>query len=221
MCSPFLRTCVSDSDGRTPDLLPFWKSDTTFHHSDEDLKDITKFRSTYPEFIGLENTAPKVRTEKIKAKVDALYNPQNITPGIQVRRASADGPATNGPDDAPAETRIDWFVRVRVKKFQLNGSFQIPIFLGPTPDDNVEWFESPHIAGTFSQFANSAPGQCGNCRESINVVTEGFIGLNHALVEKGYNGKSEAEIEEFIRDQISWRVEKVSLPILSLDRKRG
>lgn len=221
---------ISESDGEKT-LNPFWKTNDAFHRSvDEPVRNFVEFGATYPEFVGLENSSPDEKKQIIQGKVDALYNPQNVSPGINVLPAPVDDDARVAPPDvastapadvarvapanvagaAPADTsRIVWFVRIRVKKFQLNKTFKILVFLGPVPDDPTKWISSPNLVGSHSVFVNSAPKSCANCTDNLNVINEGFIDLNAALKQRGYENKSDAEIEGFIRDQIHWRIRKV------------
>ena len=273
------------------DLTPFWKSNNAFHRSTDDpVRTFTKFRATYPEFVGIDNASVAERKASIQAKVDALYDANNRRRGIAVTSADtfsvaaaetrqaplafvaaavpttraahppaaaiapsvptphhAESPkapahashahahptAPNVPTPhhaespkAPAHTshghahpaapsaltalqRLDWFIRVRVKKFQLKQSFSILFFLGQVPDDVAQWRSSPNLVGNHSEFVNSDAKSCANCQENINGITEGFIDLDTSLERKGYGHKSEKEIEKFIHDEIHWRIQKV------------
>jgi hypothetical protein len=112
--------------------------------------------------------------------------------------------------------RLDWFIRIRVKKFQLKQSFSILIFLGPVPDKVEQWRSSPNLVGNHSEFVNSNPESCPSCLENANAITEGFIDLDSSLERLGYGRKTEEQIEKFIHDQISWRIQKVKLLSSSL-----
>jgi len=264
----------NDSDRRTLDLTPFWKSGNAFHRStDTPVRDFIKFQATYPEFVGLENLSVAERKARIQAKVDALYDPQNRRRGIPVRtsaglpvaaivgaqagsvsggavRASggappvrsggagapgggvagglpqavfkaaalsvqaplpeAPAPTDDDPEGLTALQRLDWFIRIRVKKFQLAQSFTILIFLGPVPEDAADYRTSDSFIGSHSEFVNSDPEHCANCKDSANLITEGFIDLDDSLERLGQGEKTEEEIEKYIHDQIHWRIQKVS-----------
>lgn len=272
--SLFLQMRANDSDRLSPDLTPFWKSDTAFHRStDTPVKDFIKFQSTYPEFVGLENLSVAERTARIQAKVDALYDPTNRRRGIAVApvgsraplaavagaaAGSAAGGAIRASPGAPpvraagagapggivshapqaafsaaalsvqatppvaapphgdtastltALQRLDWFIRIRVKKFQLGQSFTILFFLGAVPEDVAQWRTSPHLIGSHSEFVNSDPEHCANCKENIDAITEGFIDLDDSLERLGLGHKTEEEIEKYIHDEIHWRIQRVS-----------
>jgi tyrosinase len=262
---------ANDSDTRTLDLIPFWKSGNEFHRStDTPVRDFTKFQSTYPEFVGLENLSAADRKARIQSKVDALYDPTNRRRGIATKPHSgtyaiagkligsgsggpvliasgqrpvhasggqgggvtrgarqaafavetavqsvqeiSDGPppTDDNPEALSALQRLDWFIRVRVKKFQLKQSFTILFFLGPVPEDVAEWRTSEYLVGSHGEFVNSNPESCANCKENGDAITEGFIGLDDRLEEMGHGKKTEEQIENYITENIHWRVQKVS-----------
>jgi tyrosinase len=265
-----LRIGARNPNRRTPDLTPFWKSGSAFHRSTDDpVKNFIKFRSTYPEFVGLDGLPPDQLKAKIQEKVDALYDPNSrrlgipvgpasalaaagaagaaavarvaqapqavlqaaapvtlaafATPPAQATAAQAHPPAAQAhpPAPAPAHThgatahltalqRLDWFARIRVKKYQFKQSFTVFIFLGPVPNHVAQWRSSPNLAGSHSEFVNSDPEHCANCMENADIITEGFIALDDDLERKGFTNQSEAEIEKYISDNIHWRIQLVS-----------
>jgi len=105
--------------------------------------------------------------------------------------------------------RLDWFARIRVKKYQFKQSFTVFIFLGPVPNHVAQWRSSPNLAGSHSEFVNSDPEHCANCMENADIITEGFIALDDDLERKGFTNQSEAEIEKYISDNIHWRIQLI------------
>jgi tyrosinase len=122
---------------------------------------------------------------------------------------------TSAPQTLTALQRLDWFIRIRFKKFQLKQSYSILFFLGPVPEHVEQWRSSPYLVGCHCGFVNSQPQQCDNCQENIDVITEGFIYLDDSLEQLGYGQKTEEQIEKFIRDELRWRIQKVKLPSFS------
>jgi tyrosinase len=221
---------------RTLDLLPFWKNDTEFHRSSMDtVRDITQFGATYPEFVGLENASDEDKRASIRAtKVNKLYDPSNkrrdnnIKPPTAFLSAdvlaatkgdtttkdgleAANGINTSSKAQPTALEGLDWFVRIRVMKFefQLQQSFTVFIFLGQVSDEVSEWRSSPNLVGSYGEFVNSTPNQCPNCRANSNLITEGFFQLDDVLERLKYGRKNEKEIDDFIREEINWKVQKV------------
>ena len=129
---------------------------------------------------------------------------------VQAPHPAAPSPHGNTPGTLTALQRLDWFIRVRVKKFQLGQSFTILFFLGSVPDDVAQWRTSPHLIGSHSEFVNSDPEHCANCKENINIITEGFIDLDDSLERLGHGNDTEEAIEKYIQDEIHWRIQKVS-----------
>lgn len=237
---------ISDTDAQRK-LIPFWKTQSDFHlsTSDSPVRKFVEFRATYPEFVGLENATEDERKQAIQRKVNELYNPQGLRPGLgvfpshegSIQPASNVAPSHNAnvvsglavvsPPQAQVaqppsqgESRYEWFVNIRAKKHQLKGSYEVAIFLGDAPEDPEQWVSSPSFAGSHGVFANSSPESCGNCRENADLITEGFITLNWALRQNGYEHKSEAEVEEYIHDNIDWRISKADgtvVPVKELE----
>ena len=114
------------------------------------------------------------------------------------------------PEALTALQRLDWFIRIRVKKFQLGQSFTVLFFLGSVPEHVDQWRLSPHLIGSYSEFVNSDPEHCANCRDSASIITEGFIDLDDSLERLGFAHKSEQEIETHLQHELHWRIQKVS-----------
>ena len=132
------------------------------------------------------------------------------TVSVQAAPPVAPSPHGNAPSTLTALQRLDWFIRIRVKKFQLKQSFTILFFLGTVPDDVAQWRPSPHLIGSHSEFVNSDPEHCANCKDNANIITEGFIDLDDSLERLGLGNSTEEEIEKYIKDEIHWRIQLVS-----------
>ncbi len=106
----------------------------------------------------------------------------------------------------------DWTARIRVKKYALAGSFSVLIFLGEVPENPRSWRSSPSFVGAHHAFVNSAADQCENCRNQADLVIEGFVHLNTAIAQRSGLGSFEpAVVEPYLKRELSWRVQKVSL----------
>ena len=130
---------------------------------------------------------------------------------VQAAPPVAPSPHGDTPSTLTALQRLDWFIRVRVKKFQLKQSFTILFFLGPVPDKVEDWRPSQYLIGSHSEFVNSDPEHCTNCKDNINIITEGFIDLDDSLERLGQGQVvEEKEIEDYIEKNIHWRIQLVS-----------
>ncbi|KAM5539434.1 hypothetical protein V8D89_006886 [Ganoderma adspersum] len=94
-----------------------------------------------------------------------------------------------------------WSTRVRAKESDLDRSFEVLIFVGSVPKDPREWVGAPSYAGSFSAFTNgSAP----------DVVTEGYVHLNHALAKNdGVGTLDPHNVRPYLKDKLDWRVQLV------------
>ncbi len=117
------------------------------------------------------------------------------------------------PASTPAiNSFYDWTARIRVKKYALAGSFSVLIFLGEVPENPRSWRSSPSFVGAHHAFVNSAADQCENCRNQADLVIEGFVHLNTAIAQRSGLGSFEpAVVEPYLKRELSWRVQKVSL----------
>ena len=128
------------------------------------------------------------------------------------------------PKSLPADrnwTQIyDWAIRVRVKKYELGGSFDILFFLSA---DSVVTFErsSPAYVGSYSAFVNSETETCGNCQNQADegLMIQGFVPLNTKIDELlGLRASTFAPrvIQPYLSEMLKWKVEKVSVPVMQL-----
>jgi tyrosinase len=112
---------------------------------------------------------------------------------------------------APPDRGIwDWTVRVEVKKYELGTSFSVLIFLGQVPENPREWRISPNYVGGHHAFVNSGASSCANCSNQQDLVVEGFVHLNHAIVQHSGLGSLEpAVVEPYLTHNLHWKVQKV------------
>ena len=104
----------------------------------------------------------------------------------------------------------DWTARVEFKKYELGTSFSVFIFLNQVPGNSREWRVSPYLVGGHHAFVNSTPSKCANCRNQRNIVVEGFVHLNHAIVQRsGLESLEPNVVEPYLTDNLYWRVQKV------------
>ncbi|KAG8930243.1 hypothetical protein FRC01_003111 [Tulasnella sp. 417] len=101
---------------------------------------------------------------------------------------------------------IDWTIRIRVNKFELNGSFSVLIFLGDIPDDPAEWMSSPSYVGAHRAFSGGYGSP-----DDPDAITEGFVHLNSAIAEKsGLSSFDPKEVVPYLKRQLGWRIQKAS-----------
>lgn len=122
------------------------------------------------------------------------------------------------PVSTPAlNSFYDWTARIRVKKYALQGSFSVLIFLGEVPENPRSWRSSPSFVGAHHAFVNSAAEQCENCRNQADLVIEGFVHLNTAIAQRSGLGSFEpAVVEPYLKRELSWRIQKVNRTAVDL-----
>ena len=104
----------------------------------------------------------------------------------------------------------DWTARVEFKKYELGISFSVLIFLGQVSENPREWRISPNYVGGHHAFVNSAANSCANCRNQQELVVEGFVHLNHAIVKHSGLGSLEPNVVgPYLTHNLHWRVQKV------------
>lgn len=103
----------------------------------------------------------------------------------------------------------DWTCRIEFKKHELSASFSVLIFLGGVPEEPQQWRRSPNYVGGHYAFVNSNAEECENCRSQGDVVVEGFVHLNSAIIKKNGPDLSPRVVEHYLKHHLKWRVQKV------------
>ncbi|KAF9560844.1 tyrosinase [Agrocybe pediades] len=109
----------------------------------------------------------------------------------------------------PNQGMHDWAARIHFKKYELGTSFSVLIFLGAVPENTDDWLVSPNFVGAHHAFVNSNAGACENCRNQSNVVGEGFVHLNRAIVRlSGLQSLDPDAVVPYLTKELNWRVLK-------------
>jgi tyrosinase len=132
------------------------------------------------------------------------HHPQrhmNIHPHPTVVEQQSSAPPNHG--------MWDWTARIEFKKYELGTSFSVLIFLGQIPENPREWRISPNYVGGHHAFVNSAASSCANCSNQQDLVIEGFVHLNHAIVQHSGLGSLEPNvIKPYLTQNLHWKVQK-------------
>ena len=105
---------------------------------------------------------------------------------------------------------FDWTARIQFKKYELDDSFAVLLFLGEVPNDPHDWLVSPNYVGSHYAFVNTSASQCANCVSQADVVVEGFVHLNQAIVKhSGFNSLDASIVEPYLKKNLHWKVFKV------------
>ncbi|KDR79498.1 hypothetical protein GALMADRAFT_208846 [Galerina marginata CBS 339.88] len=148
-----------------------------------------------------EAPAPAVAAEKADAEKQAAFS---ITSAPHAHGTS------HGHLVPPNQGLYDWTARIEFKKYELGTSFSVLVFLGAVPEDPEQWAVSPNFVGALHAFVNSKAGHCANCRNQVQLVQEGFVHLNQAIVKhSGLNSLNPDVVEPYLTKELHWRVQKV------------
>ncbi|KAK2609426.1 hypothetical protein N8I77_002923 [Diaporthe amygdali] len=106
-----------------------------------------------------------------------------------------------------------WQVFLRVKNFALTGTWGIHIFLGELPASTADWLLSDNRAGTVTMLSNRSRQNCANCvsQAESGILVTGSVPLNEELEERGLDVGDIAAVVAYLKENLSWRVVKVSL----------
>ena len=120
--------------------------------------------------------------------------------------------------DLNAIHRREWLVNVQIENFAVDGSFFIHFFLGDFAPTPAWWTQDPNLVGTHSVFS-PAVGKtgCENCikDKANNAVVSGGVSLTSKLLEKKFPDLEPATITPYLKDNLHWRVQKVSCQLTS------
>ncbi|KAJ7837986.1 hypothetical protein B0H14DRAFT_2790221 [Mycena olivaceomarginata] len=106
------------------------------------------------------------------------------------------------PHGAEKDNLWEWTARVRVKKYEVGGSFLVELFLGSVPTDPRQWRTSPNFVGAHYVFTNSVPGRG-------DAEVEGFVDLNDGIAEhSGLDSLDPNAVVPYLTHNLDWRVQR-------------
>ncbi|KAK1227951.1 hypothetical protein PQX77_008996 [Marasmius sp. AFHP31] len=206
------------------DLTPFWNAQPSYWTSAK-IMDTASLGYTYPDFNEPLPGEPSGPLPTIIAEnINRLY--AGATFKLLSRTAAA------GSQDSAAKSRVwEWTARIHTKKYEVGGSFIIPLFVGSVPENPEEWLTSENFVGAHYAFVNrqapvlfavilrvtflleySTPENCGNCRTRLDNLIEGFVHLNDSLLNRsGLESLEASDVEPYLKKNLHWRAIKVSI----------
>jgi tyrosinase len=167
----------------------------------------------------LHNPAPPQQQHPSSTQVEVTNHPQKHMDIHNHPQGHVDAthPTVVGQSSAPLDTGIwDWTARAEFQKYELGTGFSVLFFLGPVPDNSEEWRISPNFVGSIHAFVNSAAESCANCQNQQleALIIEGFVHLNHGIVEHSGLGSFEPDVvAPYLTQNLHWKVQKVILYI--------
>jgi len=110
----------------------------------------------------------------------------------------------------------EWIANLRVKKYALNSSFFIHVFLGDFNPDPFQWSFEPNLVGTHCIFVNDPhTTHCKKCKQdhANDPQVTGAIPLTTALLAAIHAGSltslEPADVEPYLKTNLHWRVTRV------------
>jgi tyrosinase len=212
----FTIPALAPVDTNTP-LTPFYNKETTFWPSAATVS-TAQLGYTYPEFNGLDMGNKEAVRVAIANKVNQLYGLSVFAGAPSATDSLARGPSAPAPELIPPNRGLyEWTARVECKQFEIPISYLVAIFLGEIPDDPKEWQVSPNYIGSHYAFVNSAAKECENCRNKTDVIIEGYVHLNRAIVKSsGLKSLEPKAVLPYLSENLHWRVLKVDGQIAEL-----
>ena len=161
------------------------------------------------------NTRSLAATKKVPLAAAPQQHPSltQVTDNSQRHMSIHHHPTVVEQSSAPPDLQVgmwDWTVRVEFKKYELGTSFSVLIFIGQVPENPQELRVCPNYVGGHHAFVNSAASSCANCNNQQDLVVEGFVHLNHAIVQRSGLGSLEPNVvEPYLTHNLHWKVQKV------------
>jgi tyrosinase len=122
-------------------------------------------------------------------------------------------PSAYAPPQVPIpapKPLYDWTCRVHFKKYELGASCAVLIFLGDVPEEPSKWRTCPNYVGAHYGFVNSKAEKCDNCRSQADLVVEGFVHLDSAIISKHGPDLSPEHVKPYLKHHLKWRVQKAN-----------
>lgn len=174
-------------------LRPFWRNDAVGYWDSNAVRSTASFGYTYTGMNDWSRTPNQQKTDAA-AIVNVLYGPPT---SFRSKR--------NNADVAP---RRQWFATVSCKKFALDTTFTILLFLDEPPADTKDWYTASNLAGMMPVFV--PPQVPGTKRPSPSELrTNSEYLLDNALDAAGMHDRSAEVLEPYLHEKLTWRVLKV------------
>ncbi|KAI9835969.1 MAG: hypothetical protein M1837_003559 [Sclerophora amabilis] len=110
----------------------------------------------------------------------------------------------------------EYIANIRVKKYALEGSFFVHIFLGDFDPEPFSWSFEPKLVGTHCIFVNDInETNCGRCKkdQDRDLHITGIIPLTTALLDDVDAGRLESlepeDVAAYLKTNLHWRVTKL------------
>ncbi len=128
------------------------------------------------------------------AAVNVLYSPWSF---LGKRNATAELP-----------TSRQWFVTVSCKKFALDKSYNVLVYLGEPPANSADWLTASNLAAVMPVFVPPKMPGVAPPRLSDLTTNNEFV-LDAALDKAGVTERDAAVLEPYLNKKLTYRVLQV------------
>jgi tyrosinase len=111
----------------------------------------------------------------------------------------------------------EWFANIRVKKYALNESFFVHVFIGDFDPEPFSWSFEPKLVGTHCVFVNNPDTtECQKCKDDNEkqIQVTASIPLTTALIDCVKDGDLKSletgDVEPFLGKNLHWRVTRLN-----------
>ena len=173
-------------------LRPFWRSNSQGYWDSNSVRSTAAFGYTYPELNDWSRNSVQQRSDAAAA-ANVLYGPFSFS----MKR-----------DNTDLTPRQQWFATVSCKKFALDSSYSIILFLGSPPADIKDWYTASNLVAVMPVFV--PPQVPGTRRPTPNeLTTNSEYLLDDALDKAGMYDRSAEILEPYLHEKLTWRILKV------------
>ena len=176
----------------------------------------TRVRNMMAEAASSDVTATSAEqapaAEEAPPKQAIVNGNENQTPmsngaNSDVNSSSANMASSDGPKPI---TSVEWRAFVRVKRFALQGTWGIHLFLGDPPANSSVWFMSDQRVGTVNVLNNENLEGCENCsaQSAAGLLVTGLVLLTNGLRHRNIDITDRDAIVDYLKDNLTWRVVK-------------
>lgn len=163
-----------------------------------------------------ENIHQALKSRLIPA--GGLAGSSDEKPSIMVREQAVDPTQQESAGHSTSKDGKyrEWIANIRVKKYALNASFFIHVFLGDFNPDPFRWSFEPNLVGTHCIFVNDPNStRCGKCKrdQANDLQVTGAIPITTALLAAIHAGSlaslEPVDVEPYLKTKLHWRVTRV------------
>lgn len=194
----------------TTPLIPFHQADGKTPWTPDAGRYLKTFGYSYPDVKDWAYSADAAGQSNLKSNVTARVNTlYNLRRSNRKRDLRTFNPRGTTPSNPPRE----WTVSISAHNAALGGgSYSVQLFLGPAPQDRVQWV----VQSVGSMYVLAQPMSAVSLTSlTTPLVSRTEVVITDFLSDRGIDTKDVEATKKFIDSNLSWGVQRVS-SLLSL-----